>query len=84
MSSLRLQLLMGFLAAVPALAKTQVFYNGRIPIPDSKKTVADWVAVTDGKVVGYGIKEHFESFETAEKIDLHGKKVALKSLTTVN
>lgn len=79
MANVRLLLWMSLFAALPAFSKTQVFYNGRIPLSDAKRTTVDWVAVTDGKVVGYGIEKHFESYEDAEKIDLRGKRLAPKS-----
>lgn len=79
MSSLRLLLGMSLFAALPAFGKTQVFHNGRIPLNDPRHTMVDWIAVTDGQIVGYGIEKHFESYEDAEKIDLKGKRLAPKT-----
>lgn len=57
------------------IAGTKVFFNAHIRISDKAGTTADWIAVTDGKIAGYGVKEEFGSFENAPRVDLKGKWV---------
>jgi len=61
--------------SLPVCAGTTLFYNGRVRILDAKDTVADWIAVQDGRVAGYGVGRRFETFAEAEKVDLVGRTI---------
>lgn len=62
--------------SLPADASALLFYNGKIKVGGpSRETLADWMAINEGKIVGYGVGEHYQSFEMAEKIDLKGKSI---------
>lgn len=73
-------LLAAFGLSSPVIAGTTVFYNGHVRIFDKANTTADWLAVTDGKVAGFGSGTQFGSFEGASRVDLKGKWI-LPSLT---
>ena len=54
-------------------AATTVYHNGQVPVSDGAGTIAEWIAVEDGKVLGFGMGKHYESYADAKLVDVGGK-----------
>ena len=59
------------------IAPDLILYNGKIITVDENFTIAEAVAIKDGKFVGVGTNHHILSLakESTKKVDLHGKTV---------
>ncbi len=70
-------LLTAFIQSVPAWAADMILHNGKIVAVDSAFSVAEAVAVRDGRIVAVGSNERILALanDSAPIIDLHGKTV---------